>query len=95
MHSPKAYGPPSSEAVYADLSTAIAAIQKHTKCNRYVLFKRDTKPARVVFVCDQYNKSEYMPKNAYIYKSKRRLGSRSKKYNCRIKVALRLNKITK
>ena len=62
MHSPKAYGPPSSEAVYADLSTAIAAIQKHTKCNRYVLFKRDTKPARVVFVCDQYDKLESKPK---------------------------------
>ena len=54
MHSPKAYSHPFSEAVYADLFTIIAAIQKYAKYNRYALFKRDTKPARVVFVCDQY-----------------------------------------
>ena len=94
MHLPKACASPPSEAVYIDLSTAIAAIQEHAKCNGDVLFKRDTKPARVVFVCDRYGEPESKPKNAHIHKSKRRLGSHSKKCDCRIKVALRLDKIT-
>ena len=94
MHSPKTCGPPPSEAVYADLSTAIAAIQEHAKCNGYALFKRDTKPACVVFVYDRYGKPESKPKNPHIHESKRRSGSRSKKCDCRIKVALKLDKIT-
>jgi hypothetical protein len=94
MQSPKACGPPPSEAVYARLSTAIAALHKHAKCNGYAFFKRDTKPARIVFVYDRFGKPESKPKNIDIHESKRRPGSRSKKCDCRMKVALRLDKIT-
>ena len=90
----KACGPPPTEAVYTDLSTATAAIQKHAKCNRYALVKRDTKPSRVVYICDRYGKPESKPKNPDIHESKRRAGSRSKKCNCQMKVALRQDKIT-
>ena len=43
MDSPKACGPPLSEATYADLTTAAASISEHTKSNGYALFKRSSK----------------------------------------------------
>ena len=48
MDKPKPCGPPPLEATYADLSTVIAAIQEHAKGNGYALFKRDTKPSRII-----------------------------------------------
>ena len=94
MDKPKPYGPPPLEATYADLSTTIAAIQEHTKGNRYTLFKHDTKPSRIIFSCDRYRKPQARPKNTDIHESKRRTGSRSKKYNYQMKVALKLDKVT-
>ena len=88
----KACGPPPTEAVYTELSTATAAIQKHAKCNRYALIKRDTKLSYVVYMCDRYSKLESKPRNPDIYESRRRSGSRSKKCNCRMKVALKQDK---
>jgi hypothetical protein len=47
IDSPKAYGPPPSEATYADLTTAAASISEHAKSNRYALFKRSSKQRQV------------------------------------------------
>ena len=41
---PTPCGPAPSEAVYTDLSTAVAAIQAHAKANGYALFRRDAHP---------------------------------------------------
>jgi hypothetical protein len=90
----KTCGPPPPAAVYAELSTAITAIQGHAKCNGYALFKRDTKPNRIVYTCDRYGKPAARPKNPDLHDSKRRVGSRSKKCDCQMKVALTKDKIT-
>jgi hypothetical protein len=89
-----ACGPPPPEAVYADLSTAIAAIQGHAKCNGYALFKRDGKPNRIVYACDRYGKPEAKAKNPDLHDSKKRAGSRSKKCGCQMRVALKKDQIT-
>jgi hypothetical protein len=75
----KTYGPPPPAAVYAELSTTITAIQGHAKCNGYALFKRDTKPNRIIYTYDRYGKPVARLKNPDLYDSKRRTGSRSKK----------------
>ena len=94
MDSPKACGPPLSEATYADLTTAAASISEHAKSNGYALFKRSSKQRRVIYACDQAGKPQARAKNPNIHKSKRREGSRSKKCDCQMKVALKLDQIT-
>ena len=94
MDSPKACGPPSSEATYADLTTVAAFISEYTKSNRYALFKRSSKQRRVIYACDRAGKSQARAKNPNIHESKRREGSRNKKCDCQIKVALKLDQIT-
>ena len=94
MDHPTVYGPLPSEAIYTDISTAVAAIQGHAKCNGYALCKHDSRPSRVVYVCDQYGKPQAKPKNPDIRKSKIRGGSRSKKCNCRMKAVLKRDAIS-
>jgi len=90
----KACGPPPTAAIYTDLSTAVAAIQAHAKCNGYALFKRDSRPLRVVYACDRYSKPQARAKNPDIHESKQWKGSRSKKCNCQMKVALKRDEIS-
>ena len=94
MDSLRACGPPLSEATYADLITAAASILEHTKSNGYALFKRSSKQRRVIYACDRAGKSQARAKNPNIHESKRREGSRSKKCDCQMKVALKLDQIT-
>jgi hypothetical protein len=94
MDSPKACGPPPSEATYADLTTAAASISEHAKSNGYALFKRSSKQRRVIYACDQAGKPQARAKNPNIHESKRREGSCSKKCDCQMKVALKLDQIT-
>ncbi len=90
----KTCGPPPAAAVYAELSTIITTIQEHVKYNRYALFKHDTKLNRIIYTCNRYSKLVARLKNPDLYDSKRRTGSRSKKYDYQIKVALIKDKIT-
>jgi len=78
--------PPPPEAVYTDLPTAIASIQAHAKANGYALYKRDTKPKRVVMTCDRFGKVEATREANTVHSSKQRKGSRSKKCDCKMKV---------
>ena len=94
IDSPKAYGPSSSEAMYADLTTAAASISEHTKSNRYALFKRSSKQRRVIYTCDRARKPQTKAKNPNIHESKRQERSRNKKCDCQIKIALKLDQIT-
>ena len=91
MDSPKACGPPSSEATYANLTTAVASISEHAKSNEYALFKRSSKQRQVIYACDRARKPQAKAKNPNIHESKRRERSRSKKYDYQIKVALKLD----
>jgi hypothetical protein len=43
IDSPKACGPPLSEATYTDLTATAAFISEHAKSNKYALFKRSSK----------------------------------------------------
>ena len=71
IDSPKACGLSSSEATYADLTTAAASISEHAKSNRYVLFKRSSKQRQVIYTCDRARKPQTKAKNLNIHKSKR------------------------
>ena len=87
MDAPRACGPPPPEAVYTDYDTAVAAIQGHAKGNGYALVKRDSRPRRVVFMCDRNGKVQ-TKKAPPVNESKRRPGSGTKKCGCTMKVAL-------
>jgi len=93
MDSLGACGPPPPEAVYTDIDSAVAAIQAHAQCNGYALFKRDTKPKRIVYACDRYGKTA-ISRSKEVHESKRREGSSSKKCGCTMKVALKQDKIS-
>lgn len=86
-------GPPPLAAVYTDLSTAVTAIQRHAKANGYALCKRDSRPKRIVYTCDRYGKAQSRPKNLELHESKRR-EARSKKCDCRMKVALEKDELS-
>jgi hypothetical protein len=94
IDSPKAYGPPPSEATYADLTATAASISEHAKSNGYALFKRSSKQQRVIYACDRAGKPQTRAKNLNIHESKRRERSRNKRCDCQIKVALKLDQIT-
>jgi len=94
MDSPKACGPPPSEAVYTDLDTAVAAIQGHAQCNGYALSRRDSTPRRVVYVCDRFGKPRVNKNTPVVHESKKRLGSASKKCGCSMKVVLKQDPIS-
>jgi hypothetical protein len=51
---------PPAEAIYNDLPTATAAIQEHAKCNGYAVYRRDSRPSRVVYVCDSQRLSSLL-----------------------------------
>jgi hypothetical protein len=93
IDAPKAYSPPPPKATYPNLSLVIAAISKHAKANRYTLFKRNTRPTKIVFTYNRFGKLQQRD-NTIIYNLKKRKGSRSKKCNCRIKLALKLDSIS-
>ena len=95
MDAQRACGPPPPEAVYTDISTAVAAIQAHAQLNGYALFKRDSTPRRIVYACDRSGKAEDGPRAraANIHLSKRRSG-KTKKCGCRIKVAFKKDLIS-
>ena len=92
MESPCACGPPPPEAIYTDLETAATAIQAHAKQNGYALFKRNSRPKRVVYVCDRFRKGQATKSSTYT--SKRRLRSGSKKCGCNMRVDLKLDSIS-
>ena len=94
MDSPTTCGPPPLAAVYTDLPTAVTAIQDHAKANGYALFIRNSKPKRVIYACDRYGKPQSKPKNPAIHDSKRREGSRSKKCDCQMKLAIERDETT-
>ena len=91
MDTPKACGPPPLEATYADLTTAAASISEHAKSNGYAVFKRSSKQRRVIYACDRAGKPQTRSKNPNIHESKRREGSRNKKCDYQMKVALKLD----
>lgn len=88
MDAPASSMPPPPTAVYTDLSTATTAIHEHAKANGYALFKRDTTQKRIVYTCDRYGKGQDR-KNPNLHESKQRKGSRSKKCDCKMKIALK------
>jgi hypothetical protein len=93
MDQSKACGPPPPVAVYTDLSTAITTIQGHAKANGYALFKRDSKPRRIVYACDRYGKPQTSGKKPNIHESKQREG-RTKKCDCKMRIALEKDMIS-
>ena len=80
--------PPPLEAVYTDLSTATTAIQSHARSYGYALYKRDGKPNRIVYAYDRYRKPPPKRESRSVHESKERKGTRSKKCDCKIRVAL-------
>ena len=80
--------PPPLEAVYTDLSTATTAIQSYARSYGYALYKRDGKPNRIVYACDRYGKPPPKRESRSVHKSKERKGTRSKKCDCKMRVAL-------
>ena len=88
MDTPYVCGPPPLEAVYTDLDTAVAAIQSYTKLYGYALCKRDSKAKRIVYIYDRFSATQSKGRNPNIYATKRRLGSRSKKCSCKMKLVL-------
>ena len=80
--------PPPLEAVYTDLSTATTAIQSHARSHRYALYKRDGKPNRIVYAYDRYRKPPPKRESRSVHESKERTGARSKKCDCKMRVAL-------
>jgi hypothetical protein len=56
-------GPPPSAAIYADITTAAAALQCHAKAHGYALFKRDSQPpkrelTKIIYACDKKGKTD-------------------------------------
>jgi hypothetical protein len=80
-------------AIFPDLATGFEAIQAYAKQHGYALFKRDTRPNKVVYACDRAGKYDPKGKNSTIYTSKRRKNTGLKKCDCLMKVALRRDKV--
>ena len=91
---PTTCGPAPPTAIYPDIPTALAAIQAHARANGYVFFQRDKKPWKVVYACDRAGKPDMKGKNPSTHESKQRKGTGSKKCDCKIRVALRLDKVS-
>jgi hypothetical protein len=58
---PQPCGPPPSAAIYADITTAAAALQSHAKAHGYALFKgTPSLPKReltkIIYACDREGK---------------------------------------
>ena len=87
-------GPPPPAAIYSDISTCFSAIQAHARANGYAFMQRDTRPNRVVFVCDREGK--YRPKGKQIdtHPTRKRLNTGSKKCGCRMRAVLVQDKVT-
>jgi hypothetical protein len=94
---PQPCGPPPSAAIYADMTTAAAALQNHAKAHGYALFKRDSQPPKrepikIIYACDREGKDRsisFKLKDPAIHEKRQRPGSRSKKCGCKMKIALK------
>jgi hypothetical protein len=54
---PQPCGPPLT-TIYADITTAVTALQSHAKAHGYALFKRDSQPPKrestnIIYACDR------------------------------------------
>ena len=68
---PKDCGPSLPEAVYPGIPTGFAAVQAHTKGNKYSFFIRDIQPnkgnlTKVIYACDRARRSQSKAKNLEI-----------------------------
>jgi hypothetical protein len=88
-------GPAPPAATYTDLTIGIAAIQAHAKVNGYAFFRRDTTNKRAVFACDRAGKYQSKGKNIDTHKSKQRQRTSSKKCDCKMRIAFKLDEISR
>ncbi|RFU33344.1 hypothetical protein B7463_g3034, partial [Scytalidium lignicola] len=84
---PFACGPPPPEAVFADIATLKAAIQKHARENGYAFLTRSSKPNHVVYHCDRAGDYNAKGKKPTVHPTKQRNGSGSKKCGCTMRVS--------
>ena len=95
----RTYGPAPPAAVYSSITTGFATIQAHAKVHGYAFFKRDSQPpgpspTRVIYACDRSGKPPSKKKATNIDESRRRKGVATKKYDCKMRVALKKDNIS-
>jgi len=85
---------PPPEAVYPDLPAASTAVQEYTRDLGYALFRRSTKPTRVLYTCDRAGKYDPRGKGPATHRTKQPVNTGSKKCDCPMRVELRLDSIS-
>jgi hypothetical protein len=94
--------PSSFAAIYADITTATAALQSQAKVHGYALFKRDSQPpkrelTKIIYACDKEGKVRSISsrlKDPTIHEKRQRPGSRSKKCGIVISMAHEVDRCT-
>jgi hypothetical protein len=83
-------------AIYADSAAAFEAIQAHARAtgNGYALYRRDTRPTKVIFLCDRAGKYDSRGKNPNAHSSRQRNNTGSEKCGCLMRVLLHRDPIS-